>query len=87
MRKGSSSAACVSPCIFIYVACPLPILVDPGGKRESCLAQNGVAFLGRMIASGKSVPYPFLDSLARENRPQEYKKGQVNIVADFMCRI
>ena len=66
LKKGSSSAACIGPCIFIYVACPLAILVDPGGKRESRLAQNGVAFLGRMIASGMSIPCPFVDSLGGE---------------------
>ena len=72
LRKGSSSAACIGPCIFIYVACPLAIFVDPGGKRESRLAQNGVAFLGRVIASGKGAPYPFGDSLGGGSRPQEY---------------
>ena len=75
LRKGPSSAACVGPWIFIYVLCPLAILVDPGGKRASRLAQSGVAFFGHMIDSGRDAPCLSRGSLGRENRFPEYKKG------------
>ena len=75
LRKGPSSAACVGPWIFIYVLCPLAILVDPGGKRASRLAQSGVAFFGHMIDSGRDPPCLSRGSLGRENRFPEYKKG------------
>ena len=56
LRKGSFSATCIGPWIIIYVFCPLAILIDPGGKRASRMAQSGVAFFGRMIDSGKDAP-------------------------------
>ena len=56
LRKGSFSATCIGPWIIIYVFCPLAILIDPGGKRASRLAQRGVAFFGRTIDSGKDAP-------------------------------
>ena len=75
LRKGSSSAVCIGPWIFIYVFCPLVSHIDPGGTRASRLAQSGDAFFGRMIDSGKDAPCLSRGSLGRENRFPEYKKG------------
>ena len=75
LRKGPSSAACIGLCTFIYVFCPLAILIDPGGNQASRLAQSGVAFFGCMIDSGKGAPCLFGGSLGMENGFPEYKKG------------
>ena len=42
LRKGSSSVACIGPCIFIYVACPLAILVDPGESERVVWPKTGL---------------------------------------------